>query len=108
MQQHTLAGERIISPHSFFHRARTIARAHHENWDGTGYPDGIRGHDIPIEARIVHLVDVFDALIHERVYKKAWPIPQALDAIRLNTGTHFDPEVAKAFHAAMADNELTA
>lgn len=108
MQQHTVAGERIISPHAFFQKARTIARAHHENWDGSGYPDGIARDRIPIEARIVHLVDVFDALTHQRVYKKAWPIPEAIENIRQSSGTMFDPEVTRAFNAAVAETDFRA
>jgi HD-GYP domain-containing protein (c-di-GMP phosphodiesterase class II) len=101
MQQHTIAGERIISPNAFFDRARKIARAHHENWDGSGYPDGASRDAVPIEARIVHLVDVYDALIHDRVYKKAWPKPQAVAEIHEGNGKMFDPEVVRAFDEAL-------
>lgn len=97
MQLHTLAGERILAGSSFFERARRIARNHHENWDGSGYPDGLAKDRIPIESRIVHLVDVYDALIHERVYKKAWPHEKALSAIHESSGTMFDPDLVKGF-----------
>jgi HD-GYP domain-containing protein (c-di-GMP phosphodiesterase class II) len=103
MQLHTLAGERILSGSGFFERARRIARGHHENWDGSGYPDAIGKDRIPIEARIVHLVDVFDALCHDRVYKKAWPQDRAVAAIRAAKGAMFDPEVVVAFDSAMAE-----
>jgi PAS domain S-box-containing protein len=100
MQLHTLAGERILTGSSFFDRARRIARAHHENWDGSGYPDGLGGSEIPIEARIVHLVDVYDALTHDRVYKRAWSPPQALKVISEARGVMFDPELVDAFEPA--------
>jgi PAS domain S-box-containing protein len=101
MQLHTLAGERILSASSFFERARKIARAHHENWDGSGYPDGVSKSSIPIEARIVHLVDVHDALTHARVYKPAWTQQQALDVILQGRGVMFDPEVTDAFQTLL-------
>ncbi|HEY7089332.1 MAG TPA: HD domain-containing phosphohydrolase [Tepidisphaeraceae bacterium] len=107
MQLHTLAGERILAASAFFARARKIARAHHENWDGSGYPDGVAGCNIPVEARIVHLVDVYDALTHDRVYKKAWPHEQAMDSIRRGRGTMFDPEIVDAFDGSMKESSST-
>ena len=102
IQQHTLAGERILSEKPFFHRARLIARSHHENWDGSGYPDTAARHEIPVEARIVHLADVFDALTTPRVYKHAWTPADALGVIRESTGGMFDPDVVKAFESLYA------
>jgi putative two-component system response regulator len=105
MQLHTLAGERILSSNAaLFERAKRIARSHHENWDGSGYPDASAKNDIPIESRIVHLADVFDALTHDRVYKKAWPEAEAADSIRGQRGTMFDPEVVRAFDSALEDH----
>lgn len=97
IQMHTVIGERILSPRPFFARARRIARAHHENWNGSGYPDGVSGHMIPIEARIVHLADVYDALTTPRVYKVAWPGYQASAVIAESSARMFDPEVVAAF-----------
>ncbi|MGB7159656.1 MAG: HD domain-containing phosphohydrolase [Tepidisphaeraceae bacterium] len=102
IQQHTLAGERILSEKPFFRRARLIARGHHENWDGSGYPDASSRHDIPIEARIVHLADVFDALTTPRVYKLAWTSDDAAGVITESSGKMFDPEVVRAFDALRA------
>jgi PAS domain S-box-containing protein/putative nucleotidyltransferase with HDIG domain len=102
MQQHTLAGERILSNTSFFDRARRIARSHHENWDGSGYPDHLAGDAIPLEARIVHVADVYDALTSERVYKQPWPRERAVEAILRERGRMFAPEVADAFKALAA------
>jgi putative two-component system response regulator len=97
MQEHTLAGERILKPSPFFTQASRIARSHHENWDGSGYPDHLAGSHIPFEARLVHLVDVFDALVNERIYKPAWTREQALAEIVRQRGTMFDPQAVDAF-----------
>lgn len=102
MQTHTLAGERILGESSYFATARQIARGHHENFDGSGYPDGLSGDAIPLAARIVRVADFFDAVTSRRVYKDAWPTDRAVDAVREAAGTLFDPEVAGAFLAARA------
>ena len=99
VQQHTIAGERILSEKPFFQRARLIARGHHENWDGSGYPDRSAGNAIPIEARIVHLADVYDALTTPRVYKLAWTSDDAAGVIRESRGKMFDPDVTRAFES---------
>lgn len=77
--------------------ACTIALTHHERWDGRGYPRGLKEDEIPIEGRILAIVDVFDALIHERPYKKAWPVADALAEIANQSGKQFDPQVVTAF-----------
>jgi len=97
MEEHAAAGERILSRKQFFETARQIARSHHENWDGSGYPDRLAGADIPLAARIVHLADVYDALTSPRVYKEPWPHEQAARFIEENSGRHFDPDVVRAF-----------
>ena len=97
MREHTTAGERILSDKPFFSRARKIARSHHENFDGTGYPDKHGGDEIPIEARIVHVADVYDALTNPRVYKPAWPREKAMEFISASSGRMFDPQVTAAF-----------
>ncbi len=97
MELHTIVGEKILSPKPFFTLARQIARSHHENWDGSGYPDGLTGEAIPYPARIVRLVDVFDALTSSRVYKDAWTPGDALRAIRADAGKLFDPDLTAAF-----------
>ncbi|MAE59875.1 MAG: two-component system response regulator [Planctomycetaceae bacterium] len=99
IQSHAAAGEAILSRQPFFATARQIARSHHENWDGSGYPDGLAADAIPLPARIVHLVDVFDALSSDRVYKSAWPIEQAAHAIQSASGQQFDPELVGAFNS---------
>jgi response regulator RpfG family c-di-GMP phosphodiesterase len=97
MRQHTIAAERILLDRPYFSTARSIARSHHENWDGTGYPDRLQRDAIPLEARIVHLVDVYDALTSVRVYKPAWTADEALRLIKSSAGTQFDPSVVRAF-----------
>jgi putative two-component system response regulator len=77
--------------------AQRIALFHHEHWDGSGYPLGLKGEEIPLEARILAVADVFDALVHERPYKRAWPIDEAVHEIKKQSGHHFDPRVVAAF-----------
>lgn len=107
MQTHTLAGERILGETSYFATARLIARSHHENFDGSGYPDGAAGEQIPIAARIVRVADFFDAVTSRRVYKDAWPIGQALDALRTGAGQLFDPAVVRAFLSTRRETDST-
>jgi len=97
MQQHTVEGERILGTGIFFGMARLIARSHHEAWDGRGYPDGLKGEAIPFEARIVSVVDTYDALVNKRVYKVAWTSEAAVSEIRGHSGKSFDPAVVAAF-----------
>jgi putative two-component system response regulator len=99
MKRHTIIGARILADgHCDFVRvAGLIARSHHERWDGSGYPDGLAGEAIPIEARIVGLVDVYDALTHDRPYRPAWDEARVLDHIAAERGRHFDPALVDAF-----------
>lgn len=106
MQEHTVVGEHILSLKPFFGSSREIARSHHENWDGSGYPDRRDGGDIPLAARIVHVADVYDALTHARVYKPAWSLERAAAEIIAGDGTSFDPEVVRAFRSLSSGNGL--
>ncbi|MCG8407325.1 MAG: HD domain-containing protein [Phycisphaerales bacterium] len=108
IQEHAVAGERILSKKSFFDVARQIARSHHENWDGSGYPDGKKGAEIPQAARIVRLADVYDALISPRVYKPAWTPNDAAEAIEQGDGKLFDPETVAVFKVLFERGALTA
>ncbi len=107
MKTHTTLGRNAIfaaeqhlgSSASFLRIARDIAYAHHEKWDGSGYPEGLAGDAIPAAARLMAVADVYDALISQRVYKPALPHEQAVAAIRAGRGTHFDPDVVDAFLA---------
>ena len=87
----------------FLDIARQIAHFHHEKWDGSGYPRGLKGNEIPISARLMALADVFDALISRRVYKAPMPVEQARDIIIGERGSHFDPDVVDAFLAGFAE-----
>ncbi|CAM5206019.1 response regulator [Alishewanella longhuensis] len=93
MRQHALIGAEILGDcdSTLMQMASSVARYHHEKWDGSGYPLGLKETAIPIEARIVALTDVFDALTSERPYKKAWSVAEALDFIKSQAGKHFDP-----------------
>lgn len=101
MREHVTIGARILGNGSseLIRTAELIAQSHHERWDGTGYPDRLSGADIPIEARIVALADVFDALCSERPYKAAWPLEKAYAEIINCSGSHFDPDCVAAFRA---------
>jgi putative two-component system response regulator len=99
MKRHTILGWRLLrgSSTALLQAAATIARSHHEKWDGSGYPDGLAGEEIPREARIVAVADVFDALRSQRCYKPEFPLEQCYGMIRERAGSHFDPEVVEAF-----------
>ena len=104
MKTHTIAGAAVIDqtieklPESgYLLEAKNIALYHHEKWNGRGYPEGLSGEDIPLSARIMAVADVFDALVSERCYKKAFSFDEAMDIIKKDAGSHFDPNVAEAF-----------
>ncbi len=105
VQTHTTIGQRILggSESELIRLAAEIAAAHHERWDGSGYPNGLAGTAIPLAARIVAVADVFDALTTQRPYKAAMPFAAALDALRAESGRHFDPDCVAAFCARWAD-----
>ena len=107
MQKHPEIDARIIGQvaedSSLLELARIIAVSHHEKWDGSGYPHGLQGEAIPIEGRIVALADVFDALTSTRPYKREWPVEEALELIRSQSGSHFDPEVVAAMERVIGE-----
>jgi putative two-component system response regulator len=101
MKGHTRIGAELLA-HSrspVLQLAREIAFTHHERWDGAGYPSGLKGEEIPLAGRIVAVADVFDALSHERPYKRAWPIHEAVLEISAESGRQFDAAVVEAFQA---------
>jgi response regulator RpfG family c-di-GMP phosphodiesterase len=106
MQRHSEIGDTILKRAPSLAIARVIAKSHHERWDGNGYPEGLAGDDIPYVARLVSVVDVFDALLSVRPYKGAWQVDLALDEIRKGTGVSFDPEIAQTFIAMYEAGEL--
>ena len=104
IKTHSLAGEKIINniiskagDDVFLQYAKSFAAYHQERWDGSGYPYGLKGNDIPLQGRIMAIADVYDALISDRSYKPAFPHEQAVDIIKNGSGTHFDPELVKIF-----------
>jgi putative two-component system response regulator len=99
MKRHTIIGARMLANgHSdLTQMAERIALTHHERWDGSGYPGKLRGEEIPLVGRIVSVADVFDALTHERPYKAAWPVEEAVAEIERQGGRQFDPRVAEVF-----------
>jgi putative two-component system response regulator len=101
MKQHALFGYEILrgSASRVLQAGAEIALAHHEKYDGSGYPRGLAGEDIPIFSRIVAVADVFDALTSERPYKKAWPLERAAEHLKASSGSHFDPRCVDAFFA---------
>ena len=98
MMQHTRIGYDILrdSPSQYLQFGATIAWCHHEKYNGEGYPRGLKGEHIPLEARIVAIADVFDALLSERPYKQAWPLERTLELISNESGRHFDPDCVEA------------
>jgi putative two-component system response regulator len=99
MRRHTTVGGAILTGSSapIMQMAEQIALTHHEHWDGTGYPRGLRGEEIPLAGRICAVCDVFDALLSERPYKEPWRVDDALAQLQRERGTHFDPAVVDAF-----------
>jgi putative two-component system response regulator len=103
MRTHTSIGARVLhgSDQPMMVMAEKIALTHHERWDGLGYPHGLCGREIPLAGRIVAVCDVYDALTSVRSYKSAWSRADAMDEIGKNSGTHFDPEVVRAFERVL-------
>ena len=99
IKEHARIGCEILTGTNspLFALASQIALSHHERWDGSGYPHGLAGESIPVEARIVSLVDAFDAMCHARPYKPAWTVEQALEEVERSSGSHFDPTIVEAF-----------
>jgi len=86
-----------VPDQKFLEYAKMLAHRHHEKWDGSGYPDGLKGDEIPLQARMMAIADVYDALVSDRPYKKAYPHEKALEIIREGRGTQFDPVLTDLF-----------
>ncbi len=97
MKMHPIYGEQIVYPIASLRHLCPVIRGHHERWDGKGYPDGLKGEDIPLAARIIAVADVFDALAAERPYKKGMPIEKVRNILIEGKGSHFDPDLVDAF-----------
>jgi putative two-component system response regulator len=103
MRQHPASAYQLLSPIAYLRPALDIPYCHHEKWDGTGYPRGLKGDQIPLAARLFAVVDVWDALTSDRPYRKAWTQKEALDYIRGQSGKHFDRHVAEVFLQQVGD-----
>ncbi len=99
MRQHPQIGVDILGGQTcpLLNMARSIAISHHEKWDGSGYPKGLKGEEIPLHGRIAAIADVFDALTTKRPYKEAWPLEKALNLLKEESGKHFDPKLVELF-----------
>ncbi len=97
MRQHPVWAYEMLAPIEFLHPALDIPFCHHEKWDGSGYPRGLSGENIPLAARLFALVDVWDALSSDRPYRRAWPEGRVLDHLSSLSGTHFEPRLVEAF-----------
>jgi HD-GYP domain-containing protein (c-di-GMP phosphodiesterase class II) len=97
MKKHPVYAFEMLEPIEKLRPALDIPYRHHEKWDGTGYPDGLHGRDIPLAARIFAIVDVWDALRSDRPYRESWPAEKVRRYLREQSGTHFDPQVVDAF-----------
>lgn len=105
MKTHTTIGARMLEgdDSDLMVMAREIALTHHEKWDGSGYPKGLVGRDIPMSGRIAATADVFDALTSERPYKSAWSVEDAMEFIRANAGSHFDPALVRVLEEKLPE-----
>jgi putative two-component system response regulator len=108
MKSHTVIGGEILKRSAIpaLQLARQIALHHHERWDGSGYPQQLAGEQIPLAGRIVAIADVFDALTHERPYKRAWSVDKAIAYIREQSGRHFDPKLVAIFTSVVSSQSL--
>jgi putative two-component system response regulator len=103
MEAHAVIGAHILKDSAIpvVHQAAVVALTHHEKFDGTGYPRGLKGEEIPLEGRIVALADVFDALSSRRCYKEPWPLEKVVAFLQEQKGSHFDPRLVDAFLECM-------
>jgi HD-GYP domain-containing protein (c-di-GMP phosphodiesterase class II) len=107
MRQHPQYAYHWLSSIKYLQPCLDIPRYHHEKWDGSGYPHGLQGEQIPLSARIFAIVDVWDALLSDRPYRDAWSKDRAIDYIAFHSGDHFDPDVVKAFLGLVAAEKTT-
>ena len=105
MLQHPQFAYELLAHISYLQQALDIPYCHHEKWDGTGYPRGLKGEEIPLAARIFAVADVWDALTNERPYRPAWPASKAIEYIRENSGTYFDPQMVELFLKNIMDTK---
>lgn len=107
MKMHPVYAYQMLSQIEYLRPALDIPYCHHEKWDGSGYPRGLKGKEIPLAARIFAIVDVFDALSNDRPYRKAWPIEKVLEYIREQSGKHFDPQIVEVFIRLVKEKSIS-
>jgi HD-GYP domain-containing protein (c-di-GMP phosphodiesterase class II) len=105
MRKHPQYAFDLLSPIPYLRPALDIPYCHHEQWDGSGYPRGLKGEQIPLAARIFSVVDIWDALLSDRPYRKAWPREKVIDYIKEISGTILDPQVVEAFLKMLSEQE---
>jgi HD-GYP domain-containing protein (c-di-GMP phosphodiesterase class II) len=103
MRQHPAYAYEMLSPIAYLRRALDVPYCHHERWDGTGYPQGLKGEEIPLAARIFAVVDVWEALLSDRPYRAAWPEDKVVEYIREQAGKQFDPRVVEVFWRVLGE-----
>ncbi len=108
MKVHPLVGAEILDRVAFPYPVAPIVRSHHERWDGSGYPAGLTGEEIPIGARILAVVDCLDALASDRQYRQAMPLDRAMDRVKERAGTWFDPKIVEVLERRYVDLERIA
>ncbi len=106
MRQHPTVAYEMLSSISYLSPALDIPYCHHEKWDGTGYPRGLKGERIPLAARIFAVVDVWDAMTSSRPYRDAWTKAKALEYIKEQSGKHFDPQVVEIFLSVISGRQI--
>ena len=106
MRMHPETGARIVADLHFLRGAREVVLYHHERYDGLGYPDGLKGSEIPLEARIVKVADAFDAMLSDRPYRKGFSVDEAIAELEGGRGTEFDPVVVDAFLQLVRQGEV--
>lgn len=104
VRQHPVLGARVIEGIPGLERVGEFIRHHHERWDGTGYPDALRGDAIPLGSRIIAVVDAFDAMLSQRPYRRSRTLNEGIEELRRQTAKHFDPVVVAAFFGVLEDN----
>ena len=106
MRRHPQIGADIIGPVEGLHHVSPLIRHHHEKWDGTGYPNGLKGGAIPLGSRIIAVADAFEAMVADRIYRPSLGLEKALDELRTGRGSHFDPQVVDTFLDMIANDTV--
>ncbi len=107
IRQHPVIAYELLAPIVYLRPALDIPYDHHERWDGSGYPRGLKGEEIPLPARIFAVIDVWDALRSDRPYRKGWPEEKVRAYLLEQAGRHFDPQVIETFFALLSDEEIS-